>query len=236
MADEQWKPVSGFNDYEVSDLGNVRSLRKRRSRAWIAGVPIELKRTPNNHGYLQVSLYSDERKCFTIMVHKLVATAFHGPCPEGLQCRHVDGNKDNCRADNLKYGTKIENEHDKARHGTVARGSRDGNSKLTEQDAALIMASPDPHSKVASEFGVSEAAVANIRMRKTWKHVEARVSYDRSAAQARGERMGGAAKLTTEQVLAIRSDIGSIRALGRKYGVSGTQILKIRRRESWSHL
>jgi hypothetical protein len=26
-ADEQWRPVLGFGDYEVSDLGNVRSWR-----------------------------------------------------------------------------------------------------------------------------------------------------------------------------------------------------------------
>jgi len=48
----------------------------------------------------------------------LVATAFHGPCPDGQQCRHLNGDPADNRSDNLKWGTPSEQAHDKVRHGT----------------------------------------------------------------------------------------------------------------------
>jgi hypothetical protein len=51
-------------------------------------------------------------------VHRLVLAAFVGPCPEGMEVRHLDGNPANTRLANLRYGTHSENELDKVRHGT----------------------------------------------------------------------------------------------------------------------
>ena len=52
---------------------------------------------------------------------------------------------------------------------------------------------------------------------------------------ARGERMGPA-KLTTDQVLAIRTDAQSHRKIAAKYGVSHTAVGSIKRRVWWSWL
>jgi HNH endonuclease len=55
------------------------------------------------------------------------------------------------------------------------------------------------------------------------------------ARTAVGERHGRA-KLTPEQVIAIRADDRSAKAIARAYGMSDVQILNIKKRKSWSHL
>lgn len=50
-------------------------------------------------------------------VHQLVARAFIGPCPPGLEVRHKDGNPANNHIDNLEYGTRADNMQDRLNHG-----------------------------------------------------------------------------------------------------------------------
>jgi hypothetical protein len=57
----------------------------------------------------------------------------------------------------------------------------------------------------------------------------------RNGGQVRGERQGSA-KLTAEQVLSIRSSTEKSGVLGQRYGVSGANIDRIRKRETWRHL
>jgi hypothetical protein len=104
---EEWKPIPGFPDYEVSDLGQVASL-KRGEREILAGGKTEM-------GYRNVLLYRDGRRVGR-RVHQLVALVFHGPRPEGLVIRHLDGNQLNNAASNLRYGTHEENLADRRRH------------------------------------------------------------------------------------------------------------------------
>lgn len=56
--------------------------------------------------------------------------------------------------------------------------------------------------------------------------------YDR---QPRGER-SGAARLTESDVRIIRGSSLSQRELGRRYGVSGVAIWKVRTRRTWTHI
>ncbi len=48
-------------------------------------------------------------------LHRLICEAFHGPCPEGQECRHLDGDPSNNRPENLVALTK--QQHHKL-HGT----------------------------------------------------------------------------------------------------------------------
>lgn len=54
-------------------------------------------------------------------------------------------------------------------------------------------------------------------------------------ATARGERHGSA-KLTTEDIVAIRNSPMSTRELGRIYGVSAMHVSDIKRRKKWAHV
>lgn len=123
MSAERWAAVPGYEDsYEVSDLGNVRSLDRWRRNGCRSmhlkkGQPIT--QHPLHHGHLGVYLYRvGERPAKRLMVHRLVLMAFVGPCPEGHECCHRDGDPANNRIDNLYWGTKSQNMRDSIRHGT----------------------------------------------------------------------------------------------------------------------
>lgn len=108
MSVAEWRPVVGYEDfYEVSSEGQLRSLRRNRI----------MKGSPNEQGYLLVSL-SRDGGFKTHAIHRVVAEAFLGSRPEGLETRHLDGNNTHNAVSNLAYGTKSENQRDRRTHGT----------------------------------------------------------------------------------------------------------------------
>lgn len=109
LISSDWKPIEGFPSYRVTRHGAVVSLKGRTPRA------LRLER--HTTGYLRVTLSEDARKT-NRYVHQLVAEAYHGSRPEGMEIRHLDGNPHNNRADNLTWGTHSENQRDRHRHGT----------------------------------------------------------------------------------------------------------------------
>lgn len=116
---ERWRPVVGYeHGYQVSDLGRVRSIPRVTSRSTLPGGPISPARTGTRRSYLFVHLYGDgtsEQK----YVHRLVLEAFVGPCPPGLETRHLNGDSFDNRLSNLRWGTRAENAADRIRHGTA---------------------------------------------------------------------------------------------------------------------
>lgn len=110
---ERWLPVPGYDGYEVSDLGQVRSWHPWRGTP----VPRILATTADGKGYHGVALCRD-RVATTKRVHALVLLAFVGPAPTGQATRHLDGDPGNNALSNLAYGTYSENNADKVRHGT----------------------------------------------------------------------------------------------------------------------
>jgi hypothetical protein len=84
---------------------------------WKEGNPLK-KLTQRSDGYLVTSVglggKGQER------VHILVMETFEGPCPVGMDIRHLDGNKSNNDYGNLKYGTRVEQIQDQKDHGTFS--------------------------------------------------------------------------------------------------------------------
>ena len=80
--EEIWKPVEGFDYYEVSNTGKVRSLTHYNERSQRTYDGKVLQQFLDTSGYPSVTLWDDGRKV-SASVHRLVAEAFI-PNPEGL--------------------------------------------------------------------------------------------------------------------------------------------------------
>ena len=110
---EEWKLIDGFKNYEVSNLGNVRSLSQKRklkdgSIKVISG-KLLTKQTGWNNKYLCVGLYDDNKKYHRLPIHRLVAKTFI-PNPNNYPViNHVDGDTSNNKIDNLEWCTQSHN-------------------------------------------------------------------------------------------------------------------------------
>jgi hypothetical protein len=114
MTVEVWRPIVGYEGYyEVSDQGRVRSVDRLVAgpygdKPWrLRGKP--MKQTPwSKKGYLAVKLTRQgQQKRWS--VHRLVLTAFVGPCPEGMEACHNNHVKSDNRLANLRWDTASAN-------------------------------------------------------------------------------------------------------------------------------
>lgn len=103
---ELWKPIKNYEGlYEISNLGNVKSLDKivyctnqYGTKATRIRKGKQLKLAKQKNGYMSVSLNSK-----TFKVHRLVAEAFISNPNSFLQVNHKDGDKTNNSVDNLEW-------------------------------------------------------------------------------------------------------------------------------------
>lgn len=173
------KPCSSFPGYSATDDCRVISHRRRGKGKQSGSISLidsdfrfELKQSSSPKGYLNVSISFGSGKARPIGVHQLVADAFHGPCPAGLQVRHLNGNPKDNRPENLKYGTAKENAEDRMRHGTYLGGSNHPGAKLTGGQAAQIRHRRRCGEKVkdlAADFRVSTSTIESIIYGKSYK-------------------------------------------------------------------
>lgn len=116
MTTEEWRPVLGWEGiYDVSDLGRVRRIA--RGKGCRPGV---VRGGLDNYGYPRVDLTFRGRRRL-VRVHRLVAEAFLGPLPGGMETRHLNGDSSDARLVNLAYGTHAENMRDMVEHGRSGR-------------------------------------------------------------------------------------------------------------------
>ena len=115
-APERWLPIPDWGDlYEASDLGRIRRIVGRNGGGWYDRITIR-KPFVGKQGYYMLNL-SRDGVYQTKMLHRLIARTFLGPRPDGLEIRHLNDNKLDCRLVNLVYGTRSENKKDSVRNG-----------------------------------------------------------------------------------------------------------------------
>ena len=173
MRNEEWRPVVGWEGrYEVSNQGRVRSLR------WGGAYPLKTPPGKGNYpGFTPSGKDNPDRT--RLFVHRAVLEAFVGLKPDGMVCRHLDGNPQNNRLENLRWGTPKENSADAIRHGTHRPGGghlgEDHHAaKFTEHQVLYVR---DQYRRgeyihsLARRFGVCRGTVRAIVNRRTWTHI-----------------------------------------------------------------
>lgn len=96
---EQWKTISGYPAYEISNTGRIRRCVSTSNRSQVGFEP---QQVVDKKGYLRVALFQNGKRRY-LSVHRLVASAFL-PNPEGLPTvNHKDGNKTHNDVSNLEW-------------------------------------------------------------------------------------------------------------------------------------
>lgn len=218
MATEDWRPVVGYEGlYSISNHGRLR--RDTATLAYKAGKIIRGHK--RGIGYLAYSLCRDGKEVCRL-AHRLVCEAFHGPCPPGNQCNHLDGNKANNRADNLEWVTPKENVRHaidvlgwNPRFGGAPRGDSHYNVKLSAADIEAILErggqgryGGPTQSELAKEYGVTRMTVYRVL------HGKAR--SNRPAVDQHGKANGWNAEKAKMIAWQPTADIGSPDLLERR--------------------
>ena len=124
---EMWIPIRGLESaYEVSDRGRVKSKARgvrRGGGIWQKPARI-LKPGSNLGGRLFVVLPDLSGGWKNAYIHRLVLDNFVGPCPEGMEACHSNGDYTDNRLENLRWDTKSSNMQDQIRHGTHVNASK----------------------------------------------------------------------------------------------------------------
>lgn len=103
---EVWKDIPGFKKYQVSNLGNVKSLNYRNTK----NTKLLIKHL-NNRGRYNVNLYKEGKMYANQYISVLVAKAFLNHKPNGgkIVVDHINNIKTNDKLYNLQVITQREN-------------------------------------------------------------------------------------------------------------------------------
>jgi len=167
---EEWRDIQGFEGYQVSNMGRVKSLDRCYNVKSKYGVPFQRKvkgrilkpKLSSGGNYFQVYLPHKIYKS----IHRLVLESFVGPCPKGYWTRHLDGKGLNNNLGNLCWDTPKNNVADKKKHGTEHLAKIDMN---TAEKIRVRYTEIKSYREVGKEFGVSYSTVRDIIKRRTWK-------------------------------------------------------------------
>ena len=176
-----WKQVVGYEGlYEVSNHGAVRRPLDYEVvwPATFTRAGLVLRPATSADGYLCVVL-NKEGAPKGFKVHRVVAAAFIGPCPKGLEVNHKDGDKLNNVPENLEYVSHRENMHHAIGAGlfdpyeVVSKGELHWNSKLTPMAVRVIrrLRGRIKQKEIAALFGVCSATVMRAQLNQCWQEV-----------------------------------------------------------------
>jgi hypothetical protein len=163
---EEWIDIPSYEGkYQASNQGRIRSLTReitqisRYGTAFTRTVkgrilrPACSKRNP--HLYVVLGHGANGSQ-----VHQLIARTFLGQQPPNTDVRHLNGNPQDNRPENLLYGSRTENILDVFRQGKAWR-------KLTSKQAEEIktrLSRGEKGCDLAKEFKVTDSIISAIKV------------------------------------------------------------------------
>lgn len=184
--EEIWNPVIGYDGYEVSNLGRIKSLNR-----------VIVKSNGRNHSISERFLRFDKKinsagyynVCFGRRgykdVHRAVAESFLGPPPSSRhQVNHKNSNRLDNRVENLEWVTPKDNIAHAIKSGGFnnwykelskrSGGTKNPKCKLSEEQVIKIRqlyASGLYQHQIGELFGVCQSTISSITLSETWKKV-----------------------------------------------------------------
>ena len=170
---EEWRPIPGYSDMEVSSLGRVRRVYILR--------PHIISRRGRHRGYLAINLRErpGEPNKHRV-IHRLVALAFLGEPPTPAhQVNHKDADTMNNDPANLEWVTCAEN----IRHAwrlrrikppPISRGPTNYRTRLTATSVREIRQAAGRVSTrdLAKHYSVTRSAIHHVQARRTWAYLD----------------------------------------------------------------
>lgn len=172
LEGEIWKKIIDFPDYEVSNLGRIKSFKRKDIKI--------LRQIISKKGYLYINLYKNKKLKFK-KIHRLVLETFDFlvNC-ENFQCNHMDGNKKNNLLNNLEWCNNSENQKHMYKLGFRNNiGINNPNNKLEEwkvksiyqiSNSPIIKQLKITQQEIADIFNIDQTTVSKIKLRKIWKN------------------------------------------------------------------
>jgi hypothetical protein len=168
------------------------------------------------------------------LAHRQAWEDANGPIPPGVVIRHRCDNPPCIRLSHLEPGTRPQNSEDMVSRGRSQKGEDHTQHKLTEQQVRTILGSSKPGAVLAAHYGVTPHHIAKLRRREEWGHLDVTVA-PYPDQRKRGEDNGNA-RLTADQVRAIRASSERHVDLAATYGVTALTIRNIRKGKTWAWL
>lgn len=155
-------------DYDALFASNDGHIFKQQKDGTLRRLPERVR----NDGYVVVD-GKKGGKWAPRTVHRLVAAAFIRK-PEGPWevTRHLDNDRRNNSASNLRLGSPAQNSADAVQAGRIRKGTGHPNARLTESDVASIRAAiamKVPYKVIGEHFGVTPSTVCDIHRGRTWR-------------------------------------------------------------------
>lgn len=158
--------VSGYKVYENSEVISPKGKK--------------IKWQEDHKGYLftRIKWFGQWKG---IYLHTLVCIAFHGERPEGMETDHIDGDKKNNHKDNLRWVTKSKNNRNSYLNNRDVSGTRNANSKLTENQVKDICKhledGYDNISNLSRILGYNRATISAIKNKRQWLSISKNYNF-----------------------------------------------------------
>ena len=169
--------IIGHEGYAVSSDGHIWSCKhagcQRTYRQWFQMRPL-----PDRGGYCHVLLSSGPRRK-RYSCHRLVAGAFCKADSIGLEVNHINGIKEDNRAENLEWVTKSQNQLHAIRSGLSHSvcGEKHGRAKLTKKEVMRVIGMDNEgltQVDISKRTGISFWTVSRIVLGDSWGSVTGR--------------------------------------------------------------
>lgn len=168
--EEIWVSARGIDNATVSNLGEIK-----REKMNCQGVSIGIHTVPqriDKDGYMLITVpFNKQQK--TYKVHRIVLWSFTGIDGSGMQCNHINGNRDDNRLENLEWCSVSENHLHKCRKLGGGSGACHYRSKLSSEQVAEIrdryMSHQLTQQELADLFGVSRVTIRRAVTGKSYR-------------------------------------------------------------------